>query len=69
MSGMTLHCVCLLDSFLRVERVCLAAGPGHISFGRVRWDMDQVGCVLALWKLVEAAWCRCRGGLAFTSRG
>ena len=26
--GMTLHCVCSLDSFLRVSRVCLAAGPG-----------------------------------------
>ena len=29
--GMTYHCVCSFDSFLRVGRICLAAEPGRIS--------------------------------------
>ena len=67
--GMTLYYVCSFDSFLCIGRVCLAAGSKRISADRVRWYTNQVGCVLAWWKLVEAAGRGCHGGQAFMSRG
>ena len=49
----TSHCVCSLDSFLRIGYVVPSAGPRHTLAGRVSWCTDQFECVFVRWQSVE----------------
>ena len=51
--------------FQRLYWVYWSTKPWRASASCVHWYADRVGCVLAWWQSVEAAWCGCRGRPAF----